>query len=65
MTAKLRRYLSRASTQVRTALRSWSGEDDYERYTRRCAARQEPPLDRGRYFAQRCEERYHSASRCC
>ncbi len=65
MTAKVRQYLSRASAHVRTALRFWSGEDGYERYVRRCVARQQAPLDRGRYFAERCEERYRAASRCC
>ncbi|HVO26511.1 MAG TPA: CstA-like transporter-associated (seleno)protein [Candidatus Margulisiibacteriota bacterium] len=65
MTAKVRENLSRAAAHVRAALRFWSGDDGYERYVRRCAAGGQRPLDRGRYFAQRCEERYRSASRCC
>jgi len=65
MTAAIREYLSCAAAHVRTALRFWSGEDGYERYLRRCAESQQPPLDRGRYFAQRCDERYRAASRCC
>ncbi len=60
-----RRYLGSLYAQLRTALRTWAGEDDYERYLRRCAEGREPPLDRGRYFARRLEERYRSTSRCC
>jgi uncharacterized short protein YbdD (DUF466 family) len=65
MRAEIREYLSHAAAHLRAALRVWSGEEGYERYLRRCAEGQQPPLDRGRYFAQRCEERYRSASRCC
>jgi hypothetical protein len=65
MTARVERYLVRIACHVRVALRVWTGEDDYLRYLRRCADRQQQPLDRGRYFAQRLEERYRSASRCC
>ena len=65
MTARLRGYLSHAAAHLRVALRAWTGEDDYERYLRLCAEGRQQPLDRGRYFAQRLEERYRSASRCC
>ena len=65
MTARMRRCLSRAVAYLQAGLRVWAGEDEYERYVRRCAEGQQQPLDRGRYFARRLEERYRSASRCC
>lgn len=65
MNARLPEYLARAAAQLRAALRVWTGEDEYERYVRRCAEGQQQPLDRGRYFAQRLEERYRTGSRCC
>jgi uncharacterized short protein YbdD (DUF466 family) len=52
-------------SHVCRALRTWAGEEEYERYVRYCAARGQTPLDRGRYLAERLEERYRSASRCC
>ena len=51
--------------QLRAAVREWVGDGDYERYLEHCAAHHQPPLDRGRYFAARLEERYRGTSRCC
>jgi uncharacterized short protein YbdD (DUF466 family) len=65
MTARLRAFLSVFVAHLRAALRIWAGDDDYERYLRRCAQGRERPLDRGRYFALRMEERYRTTSRCC
>ncbi len=50
---------------LRAVLRHWQGDDDYARYLEQCAAAHNAPLDRGRYFAARVEERYRSAARCC
>ena len=52
-------------TALRAAIREWIGDAEYERYVRRCVQRKEPPLDRGRFFAQRLEERYSGLTRCC
>lgn len=65
MTARLRAFLSAFVAHLRAALRIWAGDDDYERYLRRCAHERKLPLDRGHYFAMRMEDRYRSASRCC
>ena len=58
-------WVSSLRSHARRALRAWAGEEEYERYLRYCAARGQTPLDRGRYLAERLEERYRSASRCC
>ena len=50
---------------LRTALREWAGAAEYERYVRHCAQHRQAPLDRGRYFARRLEERYARHTRCC
>ena len=50
---------------LREATREWSGDADYARYVQRCRANGTVPLDRGRYFAARLEERYRGGARCC
>ena len=52
-------------TRVRALLWECSGEAEYDRYAQRCAARHELPLDRGRFFARRVEERYRTSGWCC
>ncbi len=47
------------------ALRYWGGDDEYQRYRERCARLRVAPVDRGRYFAQRLEEKYGGVARCC
>jgi uncharacterized short protein YbdD (DUF466 family) len=61
----MRRWLRVFSNQLRDAIREWAGDNDYHRYLRRCREQHMLPLDRGRYFARRLEERYRSTSRCC
>ena len=61
----LRRSLAAIYHELRAALREWAGEAAYERYVQRCAQRRLPPLDRGRFFARRLEERYGTRARCC
>ncbi len=61
----MRHRIQSAYEFMRAALREWAGEADYERYVRRCDERQQRPLDRGRYFAQRLEEQCQTTSRCC
>jgi uncharacterized short protein YbdD (DUF466 family) len=51
--------------ELRVVVREWTGEAEYERHVRRCARRGHPPLDRGRFFARRLEQRYGKQSRCC
>jgi hypothetical protein len=51
--------------ELRAAVREWTGEAEYERHLRSCARLDESPLDRGRFFARRLEERYGRRSRCC
>jgi hypothetical protein len=50
---------------VRAAVREWTGEAEFERYLRRCAQCGHAPLDRGRFFARRLEERYRTHASCC
>ncbi len=50
---------------VQGAVREWIGDADYERYVGRCARLRQPPLDRGRFLAQRLEEHYRTRGRCC
>lgn len=57
--------LRKVYRQLRATWRWWQGDDEYARYLRHCAAQNEAPLDRGRYFAQRLEERYKTTERCC
>ncbi len=57
--------LQRIIAHLRAVVREWNGEAPYERYLRRCADSGAPPLDRGRYLAQRLEEQYRTTSRCC
>jgi len=64
-TAPVQRGLAAAVRWVRSALREWTGEAEYERYLRHCAARRETPRDRGRYYAERTEEKYRTSSGCC
>ena len=59
------RHVTMLRQRLRVALRQWQGDDAYSRYVERCAAAGAPPLDRGRYFAARLEERYRGATRCC
>jgi len=59
------RQLRALSSHVRDAVREWTGDNDYDRYLQRCRQQHVPPLDRGRYFARRLEERYRGTSRCC
>jgi uncharacterized short protein YbdD (DUF466 family) len=51
--------------ELRAAVREWTGDAEYERYLRYCARHNESPLDRGRFFARRLEQRYRRRSRCC
>ena len=63
-----RRLLQRAARIVRglrATVRAWDGEVEYARYLAECARAADTPLDRGRYFARRLEERYRSRARCC
>jgi uncharacterized short protein YbdD (DUF466 family) len=61
----MRRQLRALSAQLRDAVREWAGDNDYHRYLQRCQEQGTRPLDRGRYFAQRLEERYRGTSHCC
>jgi hypothetical protein len=51
--------------RVRSVKRWCDGDEEYARYRERAAGLRQSPLDRGRYFARRLEERYRTASRCC
>jgi hypothetical protein len=55
----------RVVNRVRQAIRELNGDAEYARYVRACVERREPPLDRGRYFARRMEERYRNRTGCC
>ena len=55
----------RFARTVRAVLHESFGDAEYERYVRRCTEAGQPALDRGRYLAQRWEERYKTTSRCC
>ncbi|HEX7407134.1 MAG TPA: CstA-like transporter-associated (seleno)protein [Candidatus Binatia bacterium] len=61
----MRRYWGKVATAVRAVIHEWAGDTEYERYVHRCVQRNEPPVDRGRFFAQRLEERYGRLTRCC
>ena len=61
----IRRHIAAVYDQIRAALREWVGDAEYERYLRRCAGCGEPPLERGRFFAQRLERRYGTGAQCC
>jgi uncharacterized short protein YbdD (DUF466 family) len=61
----MRQYVASVLAALATLLRDWTGDTEYEHYVRACAQRDEPPLDRGRYFARRLEERYRGPGRCC
>ncbi|MFI5398078.1 MAG: CstA-like transporter-associated (seleno)protein [Candidatus Binatia bacterium] len=61
----MHRYWGKVATAVRAVIYEWAGDADYERYVHRCAQRSEQPVDRGRFFAQRLEERYERPTRCC
>jgi len=50
---------------LRATVRVWEGEAEYARYLAEYAGTADTPLDRGRYFARRLEERYRSRARCC
>jgi hypothetical protein len=50
---------------ARAAICEWTGEAEYERHLRHCAQRGHAPLDRGRFFARRLEERYRARVSCC
>ncbi len=52
---KVRTMWQRLLHGARTLLRESFGQADYERYLRRCAQTDQPPLDPGRYLAQRWE----------
>lgn len=52
-------------SELRWALQAWTGEAEYQRYRQRCLASGQPPLDPGRYLAERLDARYRSTSRCC
>jgi len=52
-------------TELRAAVREWTGDAEYERHVRHCARRRHSPLDRGRFFAARLEQRYGTRARCC
>jgi hypothetical protein len=58
------RQMIRAVQHLRTLVREWE-DGEYQRYVQRCTQRDQSPLDRGRYFARRLEERYRTTSRCC
>jgi uncharacterized short protein YbdD (DUF466 family) len=59
------RYWEQIASALRSAIGEWTGAAEYERYMRRCRQNDEPPLDRGRFFAARLEERYGKPTRCC
>ncbi|MFN8625252.1 MAG: CstA-like transporter-associated (seleno)protein [Candidatus Binatia bacterium] len=59
------RYWGQLTSVLRVALREWAGDVEYERYVAGCRRRNERPLDRGRFFAGRLEERYGKPTRCC
>jgi uncharacterized short protein YbdD (DUF466 family) len=61
----MRRYWGKFATAVRAAIREGGGAAEYERYVHRCLQRHEPPVDRGRFFNQRLEDRYGKLTRCC
>jgi len=50
---------------ARAAMREWTGEAEYGRYLRHCAQCGQAPLDHGRFFARRLEERYRTRASCC
>jgi uncharacterized short protein YbdD (DUF466 family) len=59
------RYWGKLACAFRAVLREWAGDAEYERYVGCCRQRNERPLDRGRFFAVRLEERYGKPTRCC
>lgn len=59
------RYWGKMAAVVRAVMREWAGDAEYERYLRCCGQRAQRPLDRGRFFAARLEERYGRPTRCC
>ena len=59
------KYTGWLCTGLRTIMRAWNGDDEYHRYVEDCTARAQPPLARGRYFAERLEQRYSRIGRCC
>jgi uncharacterized short protein YbdD (DUF466 family) len=61
----IRKYAGWLCRGLRTIMRAWNGDDAYRRYVEDCAARAQPPLPRGRYFAERLERRYSGVARCC
>jgi uncharacterized short protein YbdD (DUF466 family) len=61
----LRRFLVMFYNELRAAVREWTGDAEYERYVRHCAERGQAPLERGRFFAERLEERHGTRARCC
>ena len=61
----MRQQLRRIADRVRSAIREWSGQAEYERLAHACRAHGDDPPDRGRYFAQRLEQKYSRSSRCC
>ena len=61
----LSRYVMMFWNVARAAMREWTGEAEYERYLRHCAQCGQAPLDHGRFFARRLEERYRTRASCC
>lgn len=59
------RYWEQIASVLRVAIQEWTGAGEYERYVHRCRQHNERPLDRGRFFAARLEERYGRPTRCC
>lgn len=65
MKAAVRERMWLLCGHLASIIRWWNGDEEYARYLQRAATRSQPALDRGRYFAQRLEERYRGPSRCC
>jgi hypothetical protein len=61
----LRRYMRTFYDGLRAAVREWTGDAEYERHVRDCVQCGRVPLDRGRFFARRLEERHRTRSHCC
>jgi len=61
----LSRRLGAAAHWVRSAVHEWTGAAEYERYRRGCTTRGQVPCDRGRYYADRVEEKYRTSTGCC
>jgi len=59
------RYWEKIASALRNALEEWTGAAEYERYLHHCRRHGDQPLDRGRFFAARLEERYGKPTRCC